>query len=101
MADINYVDSQFKFTNPIRYFKANEFNKIPEMGIMNIVLDIRQHKLDILASWEKYFKVISVPYAVQKLIVGSMTGNILSGVFGRRGWFSKYQLLSDFHLDLY
>ncbi len=68
---------------------------------MNIVLDIRQHELNILASWEKYFKVIGVPYAVQKLIIGSMTGNILSGVFGRSVWFSKYQLLSDFHLDLY
>ena len=86
--NIANVIKQFNKPDAIRYFKENEFNKIPEKGIMNIVLDISQHELDILASWEKYFKVIGVPYAVQKLIIGSMIDNILSGVFGRSGWFS-------------
>ncbi len=60
------VRQLFNKEDVIRYFNEVDFLKIPRNKIMNIVLDIRQHELDILESWEGHFKTLEVPYAVTK-----------------------------------
>ncbi len=60
------VRQLFSKEDVIRYFMEEDFIAIPRNKIMNIVLDIRQHELDILESWEGHFQTLEVPHAVTK-----------------------------------
>ena len=50
----------------VRYHMEDEFNKLPKT--VDFLVGVWEHERDILASWEKYFKSLEVPYAVTQKI---------------------------------
>ena len=63
MANIKQI---FNKAEVVRYFDQEGFEKLND--IMNIVVDIRSHELDILRSWEDYFQSVNAPYAVTETV---------------------------------
>jgi len=50
----------------IRYYKEEEFKKIPKKNLMDFVIVNEDEEAGIIASWEKHFKANGIPYAIER-----------------------------------
>ncbi len=61
---MRYKSKVFEEKLAIRYFMEDEFMLIPRENLMDVVMDIRTHEMEILDNWEAHFKAVRVPHAV-------------------------------------
>jgi len=51
--------------NIIRYHKEKEFKTIPEKNLIDFVHTLYGRERYIVDTWEKHFRSVNVPYAVE------------------------------------
>ncbi len=61
---MRYKSKVFEEKLVIRCFMEDEFRLIPHAKLMDVVMDVRTHEVEILENWEAHFKSCEVPYAI-------------------------------------